>query len=132
MYLQTRFESELFQAYGTNVSLDTGVNRQMIVVVLASRVAFATSLTPVPRRLVVYVPNMLSHARVGDKRAVALLAGKATAVYSSNVTPKLAFPFECQTTFGTFARLVFEELRAYRLGMVECGVRKRSLRPATD
>ena len=110
MYLQTGFESELFQAYGTNISLDTGVRRQMIVIVLANRVAFPTSIAPIPRRHIVYVPNMLSHARLGDKRAIALGAGKATAVYSSNMAPELAFPFERQITIGTFARVVLEKI----------------------
>ena len=130
MYLQTGFESELFQAYGTNISLDTGVSRQMVEVILASRVAFATSIAPIPRRHIVYVPNVLYHALLGDKCAIALRADKATAVYGSNVTPKLAFPRERQITFGTFALVGSEQLRACWLGRVVCRVSKTIFRLA--
>ena len=74
MRSQIKFKGEFSMTHMAHISVDTGMNGEMIVVVRPNCVSFATSLTSIPRYVIVLVSYVLLKPDLRNVRAIALRA----------------------------------------------------------
>ena len=129
MSLQIALQRKFLQAYGTNISFDTRMNGQMIVIVRANGEVFPASVAPIPCCILVDMSRVFGQTTLTCVRTGTPWAHEALAnVFSPGVIGQRAdvlkrwTPFSALVWFGNGGGFLHTQVPSCPLDNDEAGI----------